>query len=336
MTYSVSLMGKSNAQTLRLQSMNGQLQDLHRQLSSQKKHEKMSGFGTQAFRVQDLRADVNRMETYQTNTHKVTTRMQMMTDSLDKMVETAQGVQDSVMIQTRDGGVEIGDINNIADTAMRFMEDLLNTSDGNRYLFAGSATGSKPMDALATMEANFKDEMTNWRNGSQTYDQMMTNINNFTDAELGLNSDLSVAGKVTTKISDGVEVNQTALANESGFKTLLKGIALAKAAEFPDESVDIGTADEFHDMMDEITIFLKEGTEDLRETGYRLGSEYSLLKSVEEQNENDINLAETLISEMEDADPTDTVVKIQSLETQLTSSYEVSRIMSQLSLVNYM
>lgn len=336
MTYSVSLMGKSSTQSMRLNSMNSQLQDLHRQLATQKKYDNISGFGTKAFRVQDLRADVDRLSVYQDNNKRVNTRMEMMMNSMDKMIETTQGIQDSVLVQTRSGEVELADINNIADTGMRFIEDLLNTSDGSRYLFGGSASQSKPMDALANMEANFEAEMDSWLDGSQSFSDMMNNIDNFTDAELGLNTDLSLAGKVTTKISDGVDVDYTALANEEGFKTVLKGVALAKAARFPDPATDVGTEEEFHMMLDEVNGFLKTGVEEMRSTSYRLGSEYNLLKDVENQNQNDMNLSESLLSEMEDADPTDTVVKIQSLQTQLTSSYEVSRIMSQLSLVNYM
>jgi flagellar hook-associated protein 3 FlgL len=329
-------MGKSSSQTMYLRKMNSQLQDLHRQLSTQKKYDQISGFGTKAFQVQDLRADVDRLGVYQENNKKVTTRMQMMMNSMDKMIETTQGIQDSVLIQTRSGEVELSDINNIANTGMRFMEDLLNTSDGSRYLFGGSASQSKPMDALANMEANFKAEIDNWLDGSQSYADMMNNIDNFTDAELGLNTDLSLSGKVTTKISDGVDVDYTALANEKGFKTVLKGIALAKAAKFPDVATDIGTEAEFHQMLDEVNGFLKSGVEEMRSTSFRLGSEYNLLKDMEDQNQNDIDLSQSLLSDMEDADPTDTVVKIQSMQTQLTSSYEVTRIMSQLSLVNYM
>lgn len=336
MTFSVSLQGNSTTQSLRLKSMNSQLSDLQRQLATQKKHDKISGFGTKAFRIQDLHEQNKKLDIYQENTKRVSTRMQMMTESLEQMVTSAQDVQDTILTQTREGEVDLSDIQNIADTSMRFMQDLLNTSDGSRYLFSGSASSSKPMDNMAALESNVNAEVSKWLDGTQTFDEMMTSIDSYTDEQLGLSSDLAGAGKTTTKISDSVDVDYTAKANSDAFKNVIKGMALAKAAQFPDAATDIGTEAEFHKLLDTANNYLEDGIQGMRDTGFDLGAEYNLLKRVDEQNKSDSNMSQSLISDMEDADPTEVVVQIQSLQTQLTSSYEVTRIMSQLSLVNYM
>lgn len=58
-TSGLSFLSQSQTQIARLKQLNTTLVDLQRQLTTQKKHENLSGFGVAAQSVQQLRTDKN-------------------------------------------------------------------------------------------------------------------------------------------------------------------------------------------------------------------------------------------------------------------------------------
>ena len=331
-----SLLGKTASQNYRLRSLNLQMQDLQRQLSSQKKHASLTGFDTKAFRIQDLRATSDRLGTYQNNIDRVKTRVELTLDSVTQIRDIAAEVEDSILIQTREGEIDIERVNTIADVNLRFLQDLLNTQDGTRNILAGTDSQTPPFESFTNLANNFDNEVANWLDGTQTMSDLMNNVENFTDTELGMSASLSSAGSVSTKIDDQVSVDFSVLANEEGFRNIIKGLALTRAAQFPDEAVDVGTESEFHQILNRATEYIRTGMDQLEDINARVSSELNLILGVEENNKRDFNLAENLIAEEEQIDTAEVIVNIQNLETQLTASYEVTRLTSQMSLVNFL
>jgi flagellar hook-associated protein 3 FlgL len=331
-----SLIGRTASQNLRLRNLNLQLQDLQRQLSSQKKHASFTGFDTEAFRIQDLRATSDRISVYQNNIDRVKTRVELTLDSVTQIRDIAAEVEDSILIQTREGEVDIERINTIADANLRFLQDLLNTQDGTRNILAGTDSQTPPFESFTNLINNFDNEISDWLDGTQTVNDLFTNVENFTDTDLGLSASLSSAGSVSTRIDEQVTVDFSVLANEEGFKNIIKGLALAQAVQFPDEAVDIGTESEFHQILNQSVDYIRTGVDQLQDINARVSSELNLILGVEENNARDFNLAEGLIAEKEQIDTAEAIVNIQNLETQLTASYEVTRLTSELSLVNFL
>jgi flagellin-like hook-associated protein FlgL len=68
----------------------------------------------------------------------------------------------------------------------------------------------------------------------------------------------------------------------------------------------------------------------------QLGVHLATLETTETQHLLDSSLFNRILIEKEDADTTEVVAKIQSLQTQLTSAYEVTSLVSKLSLVNFL
>lgn len=336
MGFSTSLVGKSTAQITRLKNMNIQFQDLQRQLSTQKKNATFSGFGAQAIRIQDLRGESMKLARFQENIQRVDTRMNMVLNSVEKMRDLGRQVQDVIVIQTTEGEVEIDNIKNVAQSNLRFMEDLLNTKDGDRYIFSGTASELKPMQNMQGLLNRMQVEVDNWLNGSQSVDDLINTIENLSDTDLGFAPQITAAGRVTTKIDETVDVDYTVMANEQGFKDMLKGMALAQALEFPDAAVDIGTESEFHQLLKYNSNLVASGSKQMEKSSFRLSAEFALLDNVQQQHIVEKGIADTLIAETENVDTTDVVVNIQALQTQMTASYEASNIMAQLSLVNYL
>ena len=333
---SVSLLGSSITQSGRLKSLNVELQDLQRQLASQKKHETYSGFRTDAFRIQDMHEQTSRLQVYGQNIKRVETRMNMMLDSVEQMRTLGNQIQDSILTQTREGDVNVEDINIVGDMNLSFLYDLMNVKDGDRYLLAGTDSENQPLEDINGLVESMNVEISNWLDGTQTYDQMITNIDNLSNEALGLSTTLSSAGAVTVKVDDNVNIDYSLKADEQGFKDMLKGFALAKALKQPDEAVDIGTKDEFQKLLTYTSNLVGSGVDKAKNSSYRLSSQYNLLKNIKEQNTSDTGMLQGLISDKEDADPTEVVIALQGMQSQLTASYEVTRIMSEMSLVNFL
>jgi len=312
------------------------MQDLQRQLASGKKHNTLSDFKTDAFRIQDLRAESSRLDVYSKNMKRVQTRMNIMLDSVEQMRTLGNQIQDTIQIQTREGEVDIQDINSVADMNLSFLYDLMNAKDGDRYLFAGTDAGNKPLENIDNLINTMDAEVSNWLNGSQTYDDMIANIDNLSDKALGLSSSLSSAGEVTVKIDNNVNIDYSIKADEDGFKDMLKGFALAKAIRFPDAATDVATESEFHKLLTYTGNLVAGGVEKAKDSSYSLSSQYSLLKNVQQQNVSQQGMLTTMIEEKENADPSEVIIGLQSMQTQLTASYEVTRIMSEMSLVNFL
>lgn len=332
---SISLIGTNTAQATRLNSLNFQLQDLQRQLATQRENETLSGFGSQAFRIQDLRAEADRLNVFQENISRVTTRVDLILNATNEVSRLAQEVEESILIQTREGDVDVRTINDIAQANLRFFNDLLNTQDGARFLLAGTDTENAPFESLTNLQLRFQNEISDFLDGTQTVNDLITDINNLTPTDLGLSASLSSASGVSTQIDDNVVIDYTAQADEEGFLNILRGVALAQALTQPDPAVDVATQAEFQQVLDESVRLIREGVDQLGDINSRLGAEFSLIENIRTNNENDLRVAEIAISELEDVDTTDVVVQLQALQTQLSASFQATRIVSELSLVNF-
>jgi flagellin-like hook-associated protein FlgL len=67
-----------------------------------------------------------------------------------------------------------------------------------------------------------------------------------------------------------------------------------------------------------------------------LGIKFSTLQTVQDNHQTDAATLDKLLIEKENVDTTEVAVQIQSLQTQLSASYEVTSLVSQLSLVNFL
>lgn len=335
-TSSISFLARHNAQTQRLQDMRAQLADLQRQIATQKKTDTLSGHGSDATRVQRLRAERSQATSFIQNIDVVNTRATLMSDAMTQAAEIARQVLDGIALQTREGEVEISTINTIANENLKFLRDLLNTKEGDRYLFSGSDTANAPHDDLLGLNGNFQGEISDWLSGGQSLNQMLADMNGFTPADLGYASSLSTAGSVKAHVDFNLEVDYTVRADSQGFTDIMKGLALAANLDYPDPSVDVGTESEFHAALDEVNALLSSGVKAVETDAFNLNTKISFMQSVQDRHVQDEQTFTTLISGIEDVDTAEVISKLQALDNQLVASYETTSIVNQLSLVNFL
>jgi flagellar hook-associated protein 3 FlgL len=333
---SISFLSQSNSQIIRLKEMNFNLQDLQRQLATQKKSESYSGLGFDALNVQRYRMDKSRMDSYLGNIDLVTTRINVMSDSLSRASELAREFLSGLYGQQGASEIDMETVKRQAQINLDFVLDLANQEVDGRYLFAGSNSSTPPISDPDAALTNMQGQVTNWLNGTQTTSQTISNINGFGITSLGFDPSMSSSSSVTIRIDDGTDVDYTSIGASNGMQDIIRLFAMMAAMEVPDPMTDVPTANDFASIVDEAIRLTRQGVSALDQANAQLSGKMNIIKSLQENHEQDIGLFETLIAKKENADTAEVAVKISSLQTQLSASYQVTSFVSQLSLVNYL
>lgn len=333
---SVSFMGRSTAQINRLKNLNTLMTDLQRQLATQKKAENYAGLGTNATTVQRVRADASRLDGYLNNIDSLTTRIESMSDAMDRIATQGRTLIESITSQTRQGEVEIDSIKTIAKNALDFVQELVNHTYDGRYLFAGSDNANKPYIDDLGLNTSFQNDVADWLDGTISTNDIINNTEGMTAQDLGFSPTISSGGAVRTQIDDGLEIDYTVRGDIDGFQDVIRALGFAANLEYPDPATDTPTDGEFHEVLTKIMNIARRGVEQIDEANLQLNSKMTLVQSVQEAHGQDKAQMQLLTDNIENVDTTEVVARIQALQTQLSASYQVTNLVSQLSLVNFL
>jgi len=121
------------------------------------------------------------------------------------------------------------------------------------------------------------------------------------------------------------------------FKNILRALTFLANLKYPDPAAgDLATPAEFDEILRHSVDVLTRGVQEMNDSTKQLASKFSLLKGVKESHTSDMQLLLTQIDRIEAVDPSNAIITMQLLQNQLTASYQVTKIVSQLSLVNFM
>lgn len=330
----VSFLGSTQANIARLKDMNATLTDLQRQIASTKKHDTLAGFGVDATNIQRNRTDLGRVQSYLDNISGLTSRITQMNTAMESARDAVTQMIDGITTAVRDSAADIPSLKVIAQNALDFVQDLVNLKVDGRYLFAGSDSSSAPFTDENILNNNFQQQVSDWLTGVSTTAQLTANVEAYGTADLGMNPGLSASGPVTMRIGESTEMDYTVRADVDGFQDIIKALGFMANMQAPGAG-DIPTQAELDDVIQGIMNMARAGVEKLDAAATRVGGNFNLLNAVEANHESDLAMLQKLVGKMENADTTDVVTQIQALQTQLQASYQVSSIVNQLSLVNY-
>lgn len=334
-TSGVSFLGQSTAQQARLKSMQLSLAELQRQMTTQKKFDTYSGLGFDSLTLQKYRMEKGRVDSYLGNITDVTTRINLMSNSMTRASDVGRQLIESIETEVREGDIDLSTIKAMARDNIDFLRDLVNTNIVGRFLFAGSDSTLPPYTNTVGVDTTFQAQVSDWLDGTQTTAQLLTNANTLNANQLGFDPALGASGGVSIRIEETTEIDYTVMGNANGFDDIMRALTFIANLELPDPAVDVATKSQFHDVLDEVLDIAKRGIDTLDAANITLGSKFNLIKNIQTTHEQDKALFENLIGDIEDADTTETITKLQALQTQMTASYEVTRIVSQLSLINF-
>lgn len=333
----ISFLGQSKTQSTQLAQLRRTLDDLQRQLATQKKTDTFAGFGVDAGRVQSLRTDLKEIDAYSVNIDRAVLRTKVMSETLTEITKVANQMIDGFrLLQSGADGVDADFLRNLAANNLQYLGDLLNTEIQGAYLFSGNDIGNAPFTNESTLNTNIQAEYATWLAGGQSPAQLLANTEAFTGADLGYAGTLGSSGDVIAKVDDSVEINYTLKADNAGLQDIVRGIALAANLQFPNPAVDIATEAEFDQVFAGIIAILERGIAAVENDHNILVSKNALMTDIKERQENERNTLQTMLDDLENADTAEIIVRLQSLETQMTASYETARLVNQLTLVNFL
>jgi flagellin-like hook-associated protein FlgL len=146
MTGIPSYVNRSTMTMQMLTQMRWQVDDLQRQLASGKRSETYAGLGIGRTMDLEARMRLSRLETYETSISTVNLRVNIMNTALDRIRVVGGDMRSNVSFPIDYELTGNGQTNAQQLASMRLDEtlNLLNEKTGDRYLFSGSATDTRP------------------------------------------------------------------------------------------------------------------------------------------------------------------------------------------------
>tara|TARA_B100001989_G_scaffold251884_1_gene232218 strand:- start:133 stop:1326 length:1194 start_codon:yes stop_codon:yes gene_type:complete len=394
----VSTLGQALRQIDNINRQKTQFSELSVQMATGKKTGSFAGLKSTALTSLRAREGVESIDTYLNNILKADIRINLMLKTIEETQAQNSNLAELLVDFPRQGPHQEGDdviyddpatpeiettivgktsstvdndlqaIQDQSDSLYTFMLDLLNTQDGDRYVFAGSDGRTQPITNSGTLDAAVSTLITEWKNGTITTDEFIDDIrgrdalsgnpNALSDTVIGYSSSLSSGntGDVFVRVDDTKELKYTALANEDPFRNIIVALSVLKNENLPpildvyEDGVYPGIpdaqgapgvdksemTDNFYQLVNELTQMVVESIDDVDQIRFRLETTRAQMNESQEKQVVKKNLLQTTIADVEDVDVNEVAVKLQAVSTQLETSYQVTAITSQLSLINFL
>ena len=225
----VSTIGQSIDQIERIKVTQLQLADLQQQIATGKKSQTFAGLGTDIIASKRARENFTKLDNYVNNIDIADRRLKMMVEAMTEFKNQAEAVLNAIEIQTQQGEYEIEAVSDLARNTATFLNDLINTKDGDRYLFGGSETKSAPLGSTGSMQTYMKTQLNSWLNAGIDTDQLIASYRDqtqLTDTIIGYSAPLSAgtAKNVYVRVEDHTEINYTVFANQDGMRDIVAGV----------------------------------------------------------------------------------------------------------------
>jgi flagellar hook-associated protein 3 FlgL len=375
MASGVSTLGQYLDQISRLKGQQSSLGELSVQISSGKKTQKLSGLGNDIIRATRARAGVDSLETYSNNITNAQRRIKLMLNSTSEIKAQVEKITAGLQQAVQEGDYpDLESIKQLTGNVYNFILDNINQTDGERYLFGGGDTTQKPISdngLYASALGNFipdSSDLTNpplvssgvigdWGDGTITTAQFMASYNGTNDTVLGFSNALTsnTAGKTTVRVSDESEFDYTVLANKTAMKDIVKLLGVLKAlppveyapgalnnpaattiAEDTPPNPPAAKQEAFFAVLTDISTRLNKALDQMDQVDFKLSQVQAQIDTVNQSHTTQINAYKDIIGETEDVDITEASAKILQIQTQLQASFQVTALMSQLTLANYL
>jgi flagellar hook-associated protein 3 FlgL len=371
----ISTLGQYLDQISRLKNQQSTLGDLQNQIASGKKTQTLSGLGADIVRTTRARSGVNALETYNDNITNADRRIKLMLTSIKEIKAQAGNIAGSLALSIQQGDYpDLKSIQQLTTNVYAFIQDNMNQTDGERYLFGGGDTSEKPISDTGLFESALgkflpdSSDLTNpplvasgmigdWGDGTITTDQFIAAYNGTSDTVLGFSNSLTngTAGKTTVRVDDGSEFDYTTLANSTSMKDIVRIIGVLKSlppVEYAPGALNDPTAttipgdtlpnppsekqENFFKVLNDLSSSLNVAIDNLDQEVFRLSQVQAQVSLVKDSHTDQINAYKDIIGETEDVDITEASAKILQMQTQLQASFQVTALVAQLSLSNYL
>ena len=352
---SISTMGQAIDQMERIKQVQSLFANYQAQVTTGKKTNLFKGLGIDVLTSERSRADLDSIDIYRRNIDIADRRLKLMNNAVEEMKAQAINVQNAITVQTQQGEIELNTIHEIAQSVYTFLVDLVNSKDGDRYLFSGSDTQTKPLVTTSLMTTYMDTRVDEWVNGTIDTDALIASYTDNTalvDATVGYAATLSNAGNVFVRADDTKDIDYTVLGNDPAIRDLIVTIGMTAnlTGTLDEVTLDAGDplttvtapgatakdqSDNFYRVFNQLAAAINTAVDNLDTIGYRLSGIQAQLDGIGKDHQEDRNNLMSVISNVEDADTTEAALKIKILSTQLEASYRVTALLSDLTLTKF-
>ncbi len=378
------------------QKLFGQLSE---QLASGKKTQKFSGLGADALASVRSRTELTSINVYMTNIKRANTTIGLSLTAIEEYQQQAREFSSSLINFVQEGSHQTGDkifyddpatpnqvetihvgntssnvdadlqaVIDHAKNLSRYMKELLNTKEGDKYVFAGADSLEQPIKDNGTLDAAVNTLISDWKSGTITTEEFIADIedrtafdgnpNAITDTIIGYSASLSSdsAGKVFVRADENSELDYTVLANEESLRNMVVALSVLKNENLypivdvyedgnypgvPDAFGAPGATaeeqqDNFYQLFNRLTQIVSESIDEIDQVRFRVENIRVQVAETSKSHEDQRNLLQNTVSDIEDVDMNEVALKVSILQTQLEASYSATAISQQLSLVNFL
>jgi len=370
----ISTLGAALDQIAQLKMQQFSLNTLSTQLATGKKTQEFSGLGTDVLASKRARANIGALEGYSNNITNANRRMDFMLTSIKEIQTQAETVVNGITTATQNGDYPDQDIiKDLAANVYDFISTLINTQDGDRYLFAGADSATKPFSDTGLFQSFLGEflpdetDLTNpplvasgaigqWGDGTITTDQFIASYRGVNETTIGYSASLAsdTAGKVFVRADENADFDYTVLADTPGIKEILTALNVLQAlpppqyapgalndptaTTFANDVLPFPPAEKqenFFKVINDLGTLITGAIDKLDDERFKLSQVQAQVTLIKDTHNLDTNTFKNIIAETEDVDITEISVRITQLQTQLQASYSVTALISQLTLANF-
>jgi len=308
----------------------------NQQLASGLKLDGLIGVSSQAQELGTLKSKLGTAENYTEAVKTAQNRTTLYALSLEKIIDLATDAKD-MMIKNRDPFFAATAAPAAqAATILDQIGSILQTRDGDRYIFSGTNYNANPLNGtLSDLPAVYGPGAVPGVDYDVPFQPVPDSVPLAQPPYLNLGADVQSyynINDVGLYVDDSERLSYGVSAVEPGFQRVIDAVL-----RFRDATADLGVDDaNYTARVDDAAKQLDLALSDLKSTASRNGYKQQTLGEVQDRHARAIDLLNVRIGSIQDADPAEVATSIAGLQAALEASYTVTSRTLQLSLVNYL
>ena len=279
-------------------------------LTTQQNSQDYLGIGDDAGRLLTVESSLRRIDQFVKDNTFIDMRMETMLNSMDAVSDILKEVRTLVRDVLEDGTLDGIDKNDFTEIKMDQLEGFLNVKMNGRFLFSGTKTDTKPVNAGDLADA-------------PTFDA--DGITTTSEPSFFYQGD---DNQVKARIDEGVTLEYGVKANNEGFEKLIRAIRLVKSTDLTDANV-LG---KFQHALN----LLNESADKIGAVELNTGVKFQQLASTTRSLKDTKSILDGVVDEIERADTFEAVSILNQVQTQLEASYATAVRVSSLSLTKFL
>lgn len=354
----ISTLGQNIDQLRNLTLLQERMSRMQQQVATGKKFRTFSELGTENIATQRARDLIGNLESLNRNIDTADRRISLMTSALETIVEQTRNVSEALSGEVQRGEADLDTISNLADTTFQLVSDLINEQDGDRYLFSGAETRVRPFTETGTLDTFLQTQINEWVNNnisSTELIQQYRDTTNLPDSLAGFSASLSsgVTKNISVRVENGATVDYGVMANEPSLRDILVGLKAVQEFTGALDEVDLETDDpvgtitapgvtnqeqqaNFYQVFNDLANMLSSAANGVVDRLSDLSQVQVQIDASREDHLRLINVQNTIISDIEDADINEVALKFNSLTGQLNAAFNVTASLRDVSLLNFL